>query len=449
MPEPTTCTTDPDVAVPPHHPAGHMSTQTPHANEPALRVVILNQYYVPDVASTGHLLHELAQELSRLGASVRVVTSMPSYGPRETWQPAARREVDNGVRVTRIRTTRFSKDRLLGRLVNSVTFLVPLALRVLFRRSRGEVFLYTTNPPYLGIIGAMVSLVRRHPYVVLLHDSYPQLATWVGKLRAGGMLERIWHRMNRMIYGRAEQTIVLCGAAKRLVCESYNVDAELVHVIPNWADRDKLQVLPKVSSAFAREHGLVKPFTVMYSGNLGLYYEFDTILNAAKLLEHEEFRLVFVGAGGRREYIRQRIDELGLGNTLLLPYQPFEKLNDSLSACDASLVTIAHGIEGISFPSKLYSSLATGRPIVALSEEWSELRAIVEQHDVGEWVALGDHEALASKIRRMMADPDRCGEQGSHARQLFEDKYTVEASAQRYHNVLRMASPRVPSGDTP
>lgn len=437
-----------EAAAPPQ--ATPDATATPPRGQGGdLRVVILNQYYVPDVASTGHLLHELAEELTRLGASVRVTTSMPSYGPPESWQPAARREIDNGVRVTRMRTTRFSKDRLAGRLINSVTFLVPLTLRVLFRRNRGEVFLYTTNPPYLGIIGAMVSLFRRHRYVVLLHDSYPQLATWVGKLRPGGLLEKIWHRMNRWIYGRAEQTIVLCEAAKRLVCDTYDVEEKLVHVVPNWADRDKLQVRAKQDSNFAREHGLIEPFTIMYSGNLGLYYEFDTILNAAKRLEGEPFRLVFVGAGGRREYIRKRIAELGLGNTLLLPYQPFETLNDSLSACDASLVTIAEGIEGISFPSKLYSSLATGRPIVALSEEWSELRSVVQDHEVGRWVALGDDEGLARIIREMMAAPDRCAEMGRNARALFERKYTVEASAKRYKDVLELASPHVDTRTTP
>jgi glycosyltransferase involved in cell wall biosynthesis len=194
-----------------------MASTTP-TTEPAtatpLRVVILNQYYVPDVASTGHLLHELAVDLVKRGVQVSVITSRPSYGPRETWQPCPRREIEEGVDVTRLVTTRWSKDRLLGRVLNSLTFLAPLALRMLFRRQRGEVFLYTTNPPYLGMIGAFVSLLRRHPYVVLLHDSYPQIAVWVGRVKEGGLVDRIWHRLNRFIYARAKQTIVLCEAPR-------------------------------------------------------------------------------------------------------------------------------------------------------------------------------------------------------------------------------------------
>ncbi len=414
-----------------------------------LRVVILNQYYVPDVASTGHLLHELAEDLATRGVEVSVITSRPCYGPRDTWQPCARREVSNGVDVTRMITTRFSKDHLLGRVLNSLTFLAPLTFKMLYRRQRSEVFLYTTNPPYLGVIGAIVSVLRRHPYVVLLHDSYPQIATWVGKIRSGSVVERLWHRLNRFIYGRAGHTIVLCEAAKRLVCEEYDVPPHRVHIIHNWADGSKLSPIPKQDSAFAREHGLTGPFTVLYSGNLGLYYEFETILDVADRLRHEQFRLVFIGAGGKRDWIARQIRERDLTNTSVLPYQTFAKLNDSLTACDASLVTIAAGIEGISYPSKLYSSMATGRPILALSEAGSELRRIVEDHAVGAWHELGDAEGVAGTIRRMITEPEWAQQLGRNARSVFEKMFTLEASGRLYADVLRMSGEEAKAADRP
>lgn len=405
------------------------------------RVVILNQYYWPDVASTGHLLHELANDLARRGVQVSVLTARPSYGPPETWQPAPRRERTEGVDVVRMITTRFSKDNILGRVLNSITFLAPLTLRMLLRPDRDEIFLYTTNPPYLGIIGALMSRLRKHPYVVLLHDSYPHIAVLIGKLRRDGMVERLWHRLNRSIYHRAEQTIVLCDRAKDLVCREYDVDPSTVHVIPNWADGTKLYPIGKADSPFAREHGLVEPFTVMYSGNLGLYYEFETILRAAELLRNDPFRLVLVGGGGKKEWIRREIERRGLENTLLLPYQPFETLNESLNACDASLVTIDRGVEGISFPSKLYSSLAVGKPIFALSEATSELRDIVDRHRVGRWFELGDAEGVVAACRELMQDTEQCRIMGENARRLFEQRYNIEAAGAAYAAVLRAAAP--------
>jgi glycosyltransferase involved in cell wall biosynthesis len=412
-------------------------------------LVILNQYYVPDVASTGHLLHELAVTLAREGVNVSVLTARPSYGPPETWQPCPYREEIDKVTIRRMWTTRFSKDRIIGRVLNYVTFTGQLTMRVLFGSSPKKVYLYTTNPPFLGSIGGLVSIFRKHTYVMLLHDSYPQVAVWVGTIRKGGFVEKIWHQANKLAYRRANQTIVLCHAAKRLVCDTYGIAPDRVHVIPNWADKRKIHPVPKSETAFAKAHGLVKPFTALYSGNLGLYYEFETIIQAIDRLKDESFQMVFVGAGGRKPWIAEQIRSRGLANAMILPYQPFETLNDSLNACDANFVTIAKGIEGISFPSKLYSSLAVGKPVLALSEPSSELRDIVEKNGVGLWFELGDADGLAVGIRRLMANPDEAQEMGRRARELFEREYTRVVAGQRYAEVFRLADPsrrREPSG---
>ena len=112
-----------------------------------MRVVILNQYYAPDVASSGHLLFELAEEIAALGADTSVITCRPSYGPPESWQKCPRKETKNGVKTLRMNATRFSKDSIIGRLINIVSFMIPLTLFHVLPRRKGKVFLYTTNPP--------------------------------------------------------------------------------------------------------------------------------------------------------------------------------------------------------------------------------------------------------------------------------------------------------------
>jgi glycosyltransferase involved in cell wall biosynthesis len=404
-------------------------------------VVILNQYYAPDVASTGQLLHELAAELVALGFPVKVISCRPSYGPPETWKPVQMKELRDGVRVQRMYTTRFSKDNLLGRAVNIVTFVLPLTFKMLLSSKSSEVHLYTTNPPFLGSVGMLVSFFRRHRYVVLLHDAHPQMGVWTGMIKARGLVDRTWMKLNKMTYQRAEQSIVLCEAAKRLVVDAYAVDPARVHVIPNWADEHQLRPTPKESCDFARVNNLLEPFVAMYSGNLGLYYDFETMLGAAERLKGENFRLVLIGAGGKKQWLADQIKARGLTNTILLPYQPHEKLNDSLNACDASLVTIARGIEGISFPSKLYTSLAVGKPIIAISEGHSELRDLVEKRGVGRWCPLGDVDGLTAMIRQMMKDKAACVAQGAAARELFEERYTRRISSGKYAAVLREAAP--------
>lgn len=408
---------------------------------PGVEFVILNQYYVPDVASTGHLLAELAHEVAGRGRPVSVVTCFPCYGPRETWQPCSAYEVRDGVTVWRMRTTRFGKDTALGRVSDSLSFLVPLAVRMLFTSSGNRVFMYTSNPPFLGIIGALVSIFRRHRYIVLLHDSYPHIAVLIGKIRRGSWLERAWHAVNRRIYRRARQTIVLCDRAKALVVQEYGVSPDRVQVIHNWADPDVLRPVPKGECEFARRHGYDGKFTLLYSGNLGLYYEFDTMIEAAnRLRDDPDFRLVFVGAGGRKAYIERRIAELGLSNVDVHQYQPFSALNDSLNSCDASLVTIAKGVEGISFPSKFYSSLAIGKPVLALSEPGSELQAMVAESGSGLWSPIGDVEALLSNIAALRSDPSRAEQLGIAARRAMERDFTIQAATDGYLRVVDLAA---------
>ncbi|MEE2819120.1 MAG: glycosyltransferase family 4 protein [Planctomycetota bacterium] len=402
-----------------------------------MKVVILNQYYVPDVASTGHLLFELAENIAMQGAEVSVITCRPSYGPKETWQECPKEEFKNGVNVKRMWTTRYSKDSFIGRIVNSITFLIPLALFHVLPRKKGEIYLYTTNPPYLGFVGAFISLIKKHRYVVLLHDSYPELAAWVGKIRTGGLIDRFWRFCNKIMYQRAEQVIVLSDAAKELVCNTYGPEPDRVHVIPNWADPNELEPKPKADSEFAYEHGLIEPFTVLYSGNLGLYYEFDMILEAAEQLLDENFRLVFTGAGGQRQHIEDTIKKKKLFNTLLLPYTPQDKFNDALNCCDALLVTIAKGIDGISFPSKLYTSLSVGRPIIAFSSKNSELRKKVEGNEVGCWVELGDTDGFVEKIRYLINNPDEAKAMGKRARDLLVNEYSIKVSGKKYFDVLQ------------
>ena len=412
------------------------------------RVVILNQYYVPDVASTGHLLHELAVELAELGFEVEVLTGRPSYGPPDTWQDCPLKEEVDGVKIRRLKVARFDKNNLAGRAFNYLTFVIPMILTVLFKSRKDTVYLYTTNPPFLGAIGWFVSLFRRHHYVTLLHDAHPQLGVWVGTFRKGSLVERIWMSLNRRKYKRTKEAIVLCSAAKKLVAETYPITLEHIHVIPNWADGEDLFPKKKEDSEIAQEQGFVDDFILLYSGNMGLYYDFETVLGAAKMLEGEPFKLVLVGGGGKKTQIEEHIKEHNMTNVVMLPYQPFEKLNDSLNACDASLVTIAKGIEGISFPSKLYTSLAVGKAIVALSEDWSELREIVEGTECGIWSALGDSEGLANKLRVLIHDKQKTSDMGKSAREVFDEGYTRQVCAAKYAEVLKLADPQYSADET-
>ncbi|MFK7883342.1 MAG: glycosyltransferase family 4 protein [Phycisphaerales bacterium] len=410
---------------------------------PKPRVILVNQYCYPDVASTGHLIHTLAHELARdHGFEVEVLTTQPSYGDKDTWVDMPRVVREDGVTFRRVWVPRLSKNILAGRAIKDLVYMIQLGVRALFGRRRNTVYLYTTAPPYAAFVGAVCRLLRRQVYCTLLYDAYPQIGVWVGTFKKNGVIECVWHWVNRRMYKGAAGSIVLCKAASRLLVDTYPIDPEQIRVIPNWADGDKLFPVPKRDTNFAKTNEFVEPFTLLYSGNMGLYYEFETVLKAAEMLADEPFRLVLVGGGGRKAWCEQEVERRGLQNTKIFNYQPFETLNDSLNACDASLVTIAEGIEGISFPSKLYTSLAVGKAIVAISEPDSELRDIVAESACGVWAALGDADGLVELLRGMMREKTETDRMGEAARELFEQRYTRQVCAAQYASMIRDAGER-------
>ena len=389
-----------------------------------IKLTIVTQYYVPDTASTGQLMHVMACELKKRNFDVSVLTSQPSYGPKDQLETRPSHDQIDDIPVRRVYTTRFSKDSLPGRVCNLSFFMGQILFRMLFLSRRDTIYLYVTNPPFSGALGWFTSLFRRHTYIVVLQDSYPEIIVWAGLAKKGGFIEGVWNWLNRAIYRRAASVGVLCKASKRLVVETYRASPEKVYVAPNCADGQFIRPKEKQDSEFAKEQELLDDFTLLYSGNLGICYDYETVLQVAHELREEPFQLVFVGNGGKRNWIEEQINERGLTNTRLLPYQPYSKIGDSLNGCDASLVTIAEGIEGVSFPSKLYASLAVGKPILLLAEPWSEIREMINEYDCGYFAEVGDVTTATEKIRQMMADREKCLEQGERARELFESEYT-------------------------
>ncbi|MCS7081649.1 MAG: glycosyltransferase family 4 protein [Bacteroidetes bacterium] len=402
----------------------------------SVHLCFVNRYFYPDDSSTGQLLFELAAALARRGFSVTVWCGYPAYSARGRALSVPARETIEGVRIERIRATRLSKDRLGGRVLNDVTFFLAVLARLLrLRRAehRRTLFLYGTNPPFLAWAGRLCQGLKPHRYVVQLHDAYPELAVRFGALPRGSALYRIWEAVNRSLYRGCRHTVVLCQAAERFLEERYPEVRGRTSVIPNWADGAFLRPIPKEANPFVREHGLERHFVLLYSGNLGLGYEYETLLEAMALLrEDPAYLLLFIGEGGKRPALEAEVRRRGLENVRFLPYQPRSVLPYSLGAGDVSCVTIAPGVEGLSFPSKLYSALAVGSPVLVVAERGSELRRIVEEAGCGLAFDYGASAALAEAVRQLRAQPSWRAELGARARALFEARYTLEQAASAY-----------------
>lgn len=402
-----------------------------------IRLSIITQFYPPDYAATGQLIEELAVQLGRIGLSVQVFTGQPGYAFHN--QSAPKNEHLGPVTIRRSRSTRLWSKRIRGKALNGVLFCLRSFLHLLRSRSRGDVLLLTTAPPFLPILGYFAHKIFGIPYVCLLYDLYPDVAVELNVVSKKHWLVRLWDATNCRIWKNAQQVIVLSSSMKDRIVAKCPEISDKIAVIHNWADPTWIVPIAKQHNRFAKEFNLVDKFTVLYSGNMGRCHDLETILEAVKLLQAEPIQFVFIGNGAKRQAFRAEADQLGLVNCQFLPYQDKENLPYSLTACDLSLVSVSPGMEGLVAPSKLYAALATGRPVGIICEQHSYLRKIVTNGDFGEAFNNGDAVGLAAFIRRLAADGRLVKQMGQAGRQYLLSNFTPELIAKQYSEVLQEA----------
>jgi glycosyltransferase involved in cell wall biosynthesis len=396
----------------------------------APKLFVVNQFYPPDYAPTGQLIHELVENLSNRGYLIRVFTGQPGYAFSK--KLALPLERFGNVIIQRTRATCIWSNRIRGKAVSGLLFFLRTILHLLKHLKKKDTLLLTTAPPFLPLLGYLLHRITGASYVCLVYDLYPDVAENLGVVPSNHWTVKFWNWMNRRTWNRAKKIIVLSQTMKEEILAKHPHLAHKIKIISNWADPNWIVPLEKDKNWFAQEYELTKKFTVLYSGNMGRCHDLETILEAARHLQNEPFQFVFIGGGAKYESSIAKAQEWGLENCLFLPYQDREVLPFSLTACDLSLVSVAEKMSGVVAPSKLYSVLATGRPLAVISDSHCFLREIVEKIQCGISFANGDSQGLAQFIREMAEKPELAQAMGQAGRNYLTSHCTLDTIADQY-----------------
>nr|WP_290225331.1 glycosyltransferase family 4 protein [Trichocoleus desertorum] len=408
----------------------------------ALHLSIITQFYPPDYAATGQLIEELAFQLGQQEIEVQIFTGQPGYAFQRKSAPAA--ESLEKVSIRRSRTTQIWPQRIRGKVISGLLFCLRSGVHLLKHSQRGNVLLVTTAPPYLPILGLLANLCFKLPYICLVYDLYPDVAIQLNVVSQKHWIAQLWHAINRAVWGRSQQLIVLSPTMKQRIVNRYPALADKISVIHSWADPNTIVPIAKQDNWFATEHNLTEKFTVLYSGNVGRCHDMETILKAANHLQNEAIQFVFIGSGAQYQACIKQANSSGLSNCLFLPYQDKQTLPYSLTACDLSLVSISPGMEGLVAPSKLYGTLAAGRPVAIICEPHSYLRQILAAANCGQAFVNGDGQGLAHFIRDLAQNTELGVQLGAAGRRYLMNHFTPEIIATQYSTVIK-AQNKAPS----
>lgn len=386
---------DEGIDAPPPTPAG----------KPGLRkrsLLIVTQVYPPDPTAVGQHLADVAETMAADGWRVIVYAASRGYDdPRERY---CRKELRNGVDVRRLPFSSFGKGSIARRLFGQVLFLLQAVVRASLGRHVDRV-LVSTVPPFSNLGGVVLSWVHRAPLTWWVMDLNPDQLIRVGKLHPRSLFARGFDCINRLTLRRAATVIALDEFIRdRIVAKA--IPAGHIEIVPPWSHQKSELPQPEDGGPFRRDHNLEGRCVVMYSGNHGLTNPLETLLEAAKILrEHPTLVFVFIGGGVRKPAVDEFIRSNSLPNALSLPYQPLEKLRESLPAADIHMVSISSEAVGVSHSCKIYGAMAVGRPIVALAPERSHVAMLIKEHGCGWTIQQGDVPALVDLLRKVAAMP--------------------------------------------
>jgi len=396
-----------------------------------MHILLFNEYYPPDTSATAKMAVEVAETLAQ-HHQVTVLAGRPSYDPDELYPFAfLRRDIRNGVTVERVGSTAYPRHQMRRRVSNYLTYLalaVPRAVAI-----RADVVLAMTDPPIAGIAGAFVARLSRRPFVYNIRDMYPDMAIGGDIVRPSRSIE-LWERMHRSALRQAARVIVL-GDDMRERILSKGIDPARVVVVRDGTSFPTS--MPDRSDPVVQEIRSGFPFVALHAGNLGFYGAWSTLLEAAKILCNENTGLVFIGDGANRPKLEASAADSP--NVRFLPFRPFEQVQHVMMAGDIHIVTVRRGLEGVVVPSKLYSILAAGRPVLAVAAANSDAARIVCESGCGIAADPDDPAAVAAAIRALRSDPARLAEMGRRSRETAA-KYARVNELARFVEIMEEAA---------
>ena len=375
-----------------------------------MHILLLNEYFPPDTSATAKCAAQVAGALAHKHR-VTVLAGRPSYDPTERHpRYLLRREVRGNLAVERVGSTSYPRFQMRRRACNYLTYLslaIPRALSI-----RSDVVLAMTDPPIEGIAGAIVARLSNRPFVYNIRDMYPDMAVGGAIVRPGSFTAR-WEAMHRSALRTADRVIVL-GEDMRDRIIAKGVDPGRVVI-----SRDGITIpenLPSPENSIAREIRGEFRFALVHAGNLGFYGAWETLIAAVRMLENEGVGLIFIGEGA----MKQQVQALAAGCRAIrfLPFRPASEVPQVLSSGDMHVVTVKRGLEGVVVPSKLYPTLAAGRPVLGIAPEQSDVVRIIRSSGCGLAADPDDPASIVAAVRSVLHDQEHLRNMSLRAREI-------------------------------
>jgi len=401
-----------------------------------MRVLIFGANYEPDLGPSAPLYTMLCENLVKLGHEVTMITMVPHY-------PSGRvsvefrgklfwKSVEHGVEVIRVDLPSVDRSKLPFRLLQYMIY--QLGATWIGLSKKYDVVMTASSSLSAWLPFALLVVLRRKPSIYSVHDVYPAVGMTLGFFR---------HRPVIALVSAMERFCLNNSRVVRILSDSFRSDLRAMGVpdqkmalVYDWVDTDLIHPMPR-DNAFAKEHNLVGKFVVLYAGNLGLSQGLEHVLTAAEALKnHRDVNFVFVGDGANREQLISEAEQRQLDNVKFIPFQPRKCLPEVLASAEISLVSLQRGIGVSSLPSKTFSILASGRPVIACVDEGSEMWNLIQHAEAGLCIPPEKPDDLVDAILLLKENQALRENMGQNGRCWAQNHHSPESAAKQIEKLL-------------
>lgn len=405
-----------------------------------MKILELPAYFYPERMSSSHLDDNLREALANAGIEMAIYCPTPTRNITAEMRKEYRNKKYDKMYDGKATVHRFSlygegKNPLLRAMRYTISCIMQFNRAVFAKDAKScDVMFITSTPPIKGAMAGIAKILNHKPIVYNLQDIFPDSLVGSGLAKRGGLLWKIGRAIENFTYRNSDKIIVISEDFKKNIMAK-GVPEEKIEVIYNWVDEKSVRPVAKDDNPLFEEFGLSREkFTIVYAGNLGNAQNISIVLDAAYMLPEVQFAVF--GTGGLESEIRSRIEKEGLMNVHLNPLQPMERVSQVYSLGDACIVSCKEGLGGSAMPSKTWTIMSCGRPVVANFDE-GELKEILENNDCGLFSHAGNVQEFVEAIKLLENNTDRCVSMGKNARRFIEDNLTKEVGTKKYVDVIK------------
>lgn len=400
-----------------------------------MKLVYLVQYFSPEKASGLQLVEDLLEGFSAHGWKTDVFTPTPTRGVTdEQRKEYARKRVeikyDGRLTIHRMHLYREGKG-FVGRAIRYLLFSIECFWKA---ATVPADFIFTgSGPPTQGVVVGLAKKVSGKKVIYNLQDIFPDSLVTSGICGENSFLMKIGHAMENFTYRNADHIITITDDMKANIMKK-GVPEDKISVVRNWIDTDKVKHISREDNLLFDELKLPRDgFYVVYAGNLGKVQGVDVILKTASLMKNNrDIKFVIFGNGSEEENLKKIVNDKHLDNVLMLPLQPIERASEVYSMADVSIISCTPGTCGSGMPSKTWTSIAAGVPIIASFDMPSEMERTIEEAECGFCTRAGDENELTEKIIRVFGDSRLKKCLGQNARRYAEKNVSKAEAVEKY-----------------